>query len=89
MNIRTHAIEPRRNPRPSTITERRKQVLYWMARGKENSEIAQILDVCTLTVKNHVSHILRVYGASNRISAVMRAMSRGDVSVDEVLKEFA
>ena len=72
-----------------TITDRRKEVLHWIARGKSNSEIAEIMSLSPLTVKNHVEHILVVYGATNRVCAVMRAMARGDVSVNDVLREFA
>lgn len=76
-------------PRPSTITERRKEVLYWLARGKTTSEIADILNLSFYTAKNHVCDILRVYGTPNRICAVLRAIARGDISLDEILREFA
>lgn len=75
-----------------TITERRKQVLHWMARGKTNEEIAAITGITgisPLTVKNHVQTILGIYGVPNRISAVLRAIARGDVDFEEMKKEFA
>lgn len=71
------------------ITDRRKEVLHWMARGKSNSEIAEIMSLSPLTVKNHVEQILVVYGATNRICAAMRAMARGDISTDALMQEFA
>lgn len=90
MNVLTHRIDPpRKNPHPAKITERRKQVLYWMARGKSNEEIATILDLSMLTVKNTVATILSIYGTPNRMCSVMRAIARGDVSLDELMREFA
>ena len=74
---------------PRHITERRKEVLHWMAKGKDNLEIAQILGINFYTAKNHVCHILRVYNTSNRISAVLRAIARGDIRLDDVVKDFA
>lgn len=72
-----------------TITDRRKEVLGWMVRGKTNEEIGQIMGLSALTVKNHVQTILRIYDAPNRISAVIRALVRGDVSFEELRREFA
>ena len=95
MNITTHVLadypEPRKKPRakPWTITERRKEVLYWLARGKTTPEIADILNLSFFTAKNHVCEILKIYGTPNRTCAVLRAIARGDISLDEILREFA
>lgn len=90
MNVTTHRLEPpRKNPHPARITERRKQVLHWMARGKSNEEIAAILGLSMLTVKNTVATILQVYGVPNRVCAVMRALVRGDVELEDIRREFA
>ena len=71
------------------ITDRRGEVLHWMARGKTNFEIACILGLSPLTLKNHVGQILAVYDAPNRVCAVVRAIARGDISRDELFREFA
>jgi DNA-binding CsgD family transcriptional regulator len=60
-----------------------------MAMGKTNAEIGGILGLSPLTVKNHVQTILLIYGSQNRICAVMRALSRGDVSLGELMKQFS
>ncbi len=89
VSVTTHLLQPRKNPHPAKITERRKQVLYWMARGKTNPEIGAILGLSWCTVKNHVEDIMRIYGTPNRICAVMRALARGDVPFEEIAREFA
>jgi DNA-binding NarL/FixJ family response regulator len=42
--------------------------------GKSNVEIASLLGISALTVKNHVQKILRKVGAANRAQAVAKAM---------------
>lgn len=76
-------------PRPCSITERRKQVMHWVARGKSNKEIAVILGLSSTTVRKHIVRILALYGAPNRLCATMRAMARGDISAQELMREFA
>lgn len=96
MNIITHKVKgviqnktPSRSWfKPQGITGRRAEVLYWMARGKENSEIGALIGCSPLTVKNHIRDILRIYGCPNRVSAALIAISRGDISFEEIKKEF-
>lgn len=59
------------------ITERERQILAWVQDGKSNHQIATVLGISPLTVKNHVQKILRKLGASNRAQAVSRAMALG------------
>ena len=62
---------PRDEP-PCTmqLSVREGEITYWVAQGKTNSEIAQILGISVNTVKNHVHRIFDKLGASNRIQAV-------------------
>lgn len=89
MNVTTHRMEHRTNPRPKRITARTREILYWIARGKSNEEIAIITGGSPLTIKNHIYKIFEIYNAPNRMCAVMRAMARGDVSLEELMREFA
>jgi transcriptional regulator EpsA len=59
------------------VTDRERQVLQWVRDGKSNHEIAELLAISPLTVKNHVQKILRRLGASNRTQAVAEAIARG------------
>lgn len=63
--------------RPSVLSGREVQVLGWVRDGKTNAEIAQILEISPLTVKNHVQKILRKLNVCNRAQAVARATSIG------------
>lgn len=62
--------------RGQLVTERERQILRWVREGKRNQEIAVLLDISALTVKNHIQKILRKLGAANRAQAVALAMSR-------------
>lgn len=59
----------------SVLSGREVQVLEWVRDGKTNQEIAQILDISPLTVKNHVQKILRKLKVSNRAQAVAQGIS--------------
>jgi transcriptional regulator EpsA len=59
------------------VTEREKQILSWVREGKSNHEIADILSLSPLTVKNHIQKILRKMGCSNRAQAVAEAIAMG------------
>jgi transcriptional regulator EpsA len=65
-----HRIEAR-----EILTAREAQVLEWVERGKSNHEIAEILSISRLTVKNHVQEILRKLDVQNRAQAVARAIA--------------
>ena len=51
------------------LTLREREVLEWLARGKSNSEIAQILGITTATVGKHLEHIYPKLGVENRTAA--------------------
>ena len=56
------------------LSEREREVLSWMVKGLNNTEIAERLVVSLSTVKHHVSHILSKLGATNRAEAVVLAV---------------
>jgi DNA-binding NarL/FixJ family response regulator len=62
-----------KDPGHSSLTERQQTVLELMADGKSNKEIANDLLITEITVKAHVSAILRKLGVSNRVQAAMLA----------------
>lgn len=57
------------------LTSREHEVLGWICRGKSNIEIAMILGLSPLTIKNHVQKILRRLNVLNRAQAVGKALS--------------
>ncbi|EKF75822.1 LuxR family transcriptional regulator [Alcanivorax hongdengensis A-11-3] len=51
------------------VTQREAQVLVWIAHGKTNREIAQILALSPRTVNKHLEQIFRKLGVENRTAA--------------------
>lgn len=57
------------------LTEREAEVFDLMVTGASNQDIADQLVITAGTVKSHVKHILRKYGAVNRSQAIALAFS--------------
>jgi CheY-like chemotaxis protein/DNA-binding CsgD family transcriptional regulator len=55
------------------LTPRQAEVLYWIAQGKTNAEIAIILGTSPRTVEKHVEQLLERLGVENRVTAAAAA----------------
>jgi DNA-binding NarL/FixJ family response regulator len=69
-------------PRPGAdvevpLTNRETEVLRQLALGLTNKEIAQALDISYETVKEHVQHVLRKIGVTDRTQAAVWAVRKG------------
>jgi DNA-binding CsgD family transcriptional regulator len=51
------------------LTPRERQILAWVARGKTNPEIAQILWVAPSTVRKHLENVYAKLGVHTRTAA--------------------
>jgi DNA-binding CsgD family transcriptional regulator len=60
--------------RKLTVTEREAEVLLWIARGKSNRDIAEILGLSPRTVNKHLEQIYAKLGVENRASAAALAV---------------
>ncbi|MGM9733330.1 MAG: LuxR C-terminal-related transcriptional regulator [Prevotella sp.] len=54
------------------LTDREKQVLYYMSKGYGTSEIAQMLHISVLTAKKHRGNLAKKLNARNSIEIVMK-----------------
>ncbi|QIP86574.1 response regulator transcription factor [Streptomyces sp. Tu 2975] len=68
---------------PSVLTDRERQVLTLVARGLNNTEIAEALGLSPLTAKTHVSRIMSKLSARDRAQLVIVAYESGLVTPGE------
>jgi DNA-binding NarL/FixJ family response regulator len=73
-------LDPRATPSPDVlqaalpVTQRESQVLYWIAQGKTNREISEILGMSPRTVNKHLETIFPKLEVENRTSAAAVAI---------------
>lgn len=65
------------------LSDREMEVLSCVVRGMSNKEIARLLGISHQTVKNHVTSILRKFGVEDRTQAVVYALKRGWVKLQD------
>jgi two-component system, NarL family, response regulator LiaR len=65
------------------LTPRENEVLRHLAQGLSNRDIAAALDIGDETVKTHVANVLAKLGVDNRAQAMVQAIKRGLISLDE------
>ena len=66
------------------LTERELEVIKALAQGKSNKEIAQTLGISEKTVRNHASNIYNKLHIFDRTQAVIYAIRRGIVGLDDL-----
>ena len=59
------------------LTEREREILNLLARGRSNAEIAGALVISQKTVRNHVSNIFNKLQVADRAQAIIRARDAG------------
>jgi DNA-binding CsgD family transcriptional regulator len=67
-------VEETSAPAAACLSEREREVLQWIARGKANGEIAIILGISLHTVKRHVEKVLAKLGVESRHAAALSVL---------------
>ncbi|MDR1977506.1 MAG: response regulator transcription factor [Synergistaceae bacterium] len=71
------------------LTPREKEILYWLAQGLSNNEVAIRMVLSEKTVKNHVSHMLKKLDIRDRTQAAIMAWKVGFAQLSpDTLEQF-
>ena len=66
----------------AVLTGREREVLAWVARGKTNAEIAQLLWLAPSTVRTHLEHVYSKLGVKTRTAAVAHFLGLLDAEAE-------
>jgi DNA-binding NarL/FixJ family response regulator len=72
--------DPSERSRLESLSDRERDVLLLMARGRTNAQIGSDLFVEETTIKSHVSSVLSKLGVTSRVQAVIAAYETGLVN---------
>lgn len=67
------------------LSDRQRECLLFVARGKSDSVIAQLLDIKPRTVNEHIEAAKRRYAVASRSQLVVRALFKSEICFSEVL----
>lgn len=73
-------------PVRSRLTDRQRECVLWVARGKSDFEIANILGLRPITVTGHVNDALKRYGVYKRTSLVIRTLLDGTITLPQIIR---
>ena len=71
-------------PLMTPLSHREMEILKYIAEGNPNKRIAYALNIREQTIKNHITSILRKLNANDRTHAVVLAMRKGWLKIEEV-----
>lgn len=69
---------------PTRLTIRQKECVLWVARGKGDWEIAQILGLSPLTVTTHLRNAQEAFDVTRRTALLSEAIREGSIDVSEI-----
>jgi LuxR family quorum-sensing system transcriptional regulator CciR len=68
------------------VSNRERDCLLWISRGKSDSEIAMILGISPETVHQYVKHVRATYDVVSRSQLVAHALFAGTISFEDILR---
>jgi LuxR family transcriptional regulator, quorum-sensing system regulator CciR len=68
------------------LTDRQRDCVIWVARGKSDWETAKILGVSHETVIQHLKHARERYGVTKRTTLTVSALFDGTITFTDILK---
>jgi LuxR family quorum-sensing system transcriptional regulator CciR len=71
--------------RPAPLSERQRECLLFVARGKSDSVIADLLAIRPKTVNEHIEAAKRRYSVATRSQLLVRALFRSEICFSEVI----
>lgn len=74
LHVSDDPVVQRSSAHHPSLTARETEVLYWLARGKTNRDIGEILEMSPRTVSKHLEHIYEKLGVETRAAATARAL---------------
>jgi len=67
---------------PPHLTDRERDILEWVARGKSNAVVATVLGISPHTVDTYMRRIYEKLGVNDRVSATLRGIGCGLIGTD-------
>ena len=67
-------------PRSTKLSPREKEILTWVAQGKSNGVIADILGISESSVITYLERAFKKLGVESRVAATLRASSIGELN---------
>lgn len=67
------------------LTERERNVLFYLTSGLKNEEISKILNISVHTTKAHLEAIYEKLEVTNRVQATIKAIKLGLIDINAII----
>lgn len=77
------ALRKRDQTKPThrALTNREREIMHWVASGKTDDEIGEILNISSTTVSSHIQNSMKKLNAFKRTFAVVQAIRFGELNI--------
>lgn len=75
------ATNGERKVKYTNLTSREREILKYIAEGRQNKEIASLLSISVRTIQSHRANLMDKLGAHDRIELVKYAIRKGIISI--------